>query len=336
MAKKTIAFFLSALLAVSCFPGCSTEIEPVVETTLPSAPKTVSICESLESDGKTLTMDVQVEVPDLNSLEEATLVFDENLLDKMVEELVHSQYPGLEEGTMDGDRDWSVDTPEQLLFSFSCDDDGFEAGRTGYLDVRRNLSGRDMFDDSLNRWTPYYLTPHIPNNLELTSAQAETVLSDFLSQYSCFDYEAWNMVACDAGYYQAQMRPLFEGRPVILDQVPFVGACLSAEGIFEFQGIMVLKEQSRKPIEVTYSLDEAVEQFKEDFVDDPKGNRTTLNRIYVGYISESYYDETRSLSPAWVFEYSAVEPHHNTGEEWTQHYTTVYRMKDGNPYYFNH
>lgn len=336
MAKKITALFLSVLLTVTSFSGCSTQAQPVAEATQPPAPEMMSVCESVELNGKTLTMDVQVKVPDLNQLEEATLVFDENLLDKMVEELVHSQYPGLEEGTMDGDRDWSVDTPQQLLFSFSCDDDGYEAGRTGYLDVRRNLNGQDMFDDSLYRWTPYYLTPHVPDNMEITSAKAAETFSAFLGEYSCFDYEAWNIVACNAGYYQAEMRPLYNGMPVILDQVPFVGACLSAEGIFEFQGIMVLKEQSRKPIEVTYTLDEAVKQFKEDFADDPKGDHTTLNRIYVGYISESYYDETRSLSPAWVFEYSAVKPHLNTGEESTQHYTTVYRMKDGNPYYYNY
>ena len=336
MAKKITALFLSALLAVTSFSGCSAQPEPVTEATQPAAPETVSVCESVESGGKTLTLDVQVDVPTLTGLEEVTLVFDEELLDKMVEELVHSQYPGLEEGTMDGDRNWSVDTPEQLLFSFSCEDHGFEAGRTGYVDVLRNLNGSDMFDDSLNRWTPYYLTPHIPDNMELTSTEAADVFSDFLGSYSCFDYESWNIVACDAGYYQAEMRPLYDGRPVILDQVPFVGACLSNESIFEFQGIMVLKEQSRKPIEVTMPLEEAVKQFKEDFADDPKGDHTTLNRIYVGYISESYYDETRSLSPAWVFEYSAVRPHLNTGEEWTQHYTTVYRMKDGNPYYYNY
>lgn len=336
MAKKITALFLSALLAVTSFSGCSTQAQPAAEATQPPAPERVSVCESVELNEKTLTMDVQVEVPDLTSLEEVTLVFDEELLDKMVAELVHSQYPGLEEGTMDGDRDWSVDTPEQLLFSFSCEDHGFEAGRTGYVDVLRNLNGSDMFDDSLNRWTPYYLTPHIPDNMELTSTEAADVFSDFLGSYSCFDYESWNIVACDAGYYQAEMRPLYDGRPVILDQVPFVGACLSNEGIFEFQGIMVLKEQSRKPIEVTMTLEEAVKQFKEDFADDPKGDHTTLNRIYVGYISESYYDETRSLSPAWVFEYSAVRPHLNTGEEQTQHYTTVYRMKDGNPYYYNY
>ena len=336
MTKKISALLLSALLAVTSFSGCGTQEETVTEATQPPAPERVSVFESVESGGKTLNMDVQVEIPDLTGLEEVTLVFDENLLDKMVEELVHSQYPGLEEGTMDGDRDWSVATPEQLLFSFSCDNDGFEAGRTGYLDVKRNLNGSDMFDDSLNRWTPYYLTPYIPDSMEITSIEAADVFSDFLGAYSCFDYEAWNIVACDAGYYQAQMRPLYNGRPVILDQVPFVGACLSNNGIFEFQGIVVLKEQSRNTIEVTYTLDEAIEQFKKDFADDPKGDHTTLNRIYVGYISESYYDETRSLSPTWVFEYSVVEPHPNTGEERIQYYTTAYRMKDGNPYYYNY
>ena len=343
MAKRITALFLSALLAVTSFSGCGTQAQPVAEATQPPTPEVVSVCESLESGGKTLTMDVQVEVPDLTSLEEATLVFDEELLDKMVEELVHSQYPGLEEGTMDGDRDWSVDTPQQLLFSFKCDDDGFEAGRTSYLDVLRDLNGQDVGDDERMRWTPYYMTPHIPDKLNMSSEEAAQVMADFLQQYSCFEYEAWNMVACNcrsvpdsSGYYQADLRPLYDGSPVILDQVPFVGACLSAEGIFAFQGIMALKEQSRNPIEVTMPLEEAVKQFKEDFADDPKGDHTTLNRIYVGYISESYYDETRSLSPAWVFEYSAVRPHLNTGEEWTQHYTTVYRMKDGNPYYYNY
>ena len=115
MAKKITALLLSALLAVTSFSGCSAQPEPVTEATQPAAPETVSVCESVESGGKTLTMDVQVDVPALTGLEEVTLVFDEELLDKMVEELVHSQYPGLEEGTMDGDRNWSVDTPEQLL-----------------------------------------------------------------------------------------------------------------------------------------------------------------------------------------------------------------------------
>ena len=48
MAKKTTALILSALLAVTCFTGCSTETEPVAETTLPSAPEMVSVCESME------------------------------------------------------------------------------------------------------------------------------------------------------------------------------------------------------------------------------------------------------------------------------------------------
>ena len=330
-----ILLLLCAALALSFCTGCSKE-QPVETAPASTKSQIISVVEQVMVDGKELSMDVQVAVPDLNNMEEIQLTFDESLLDKMVEELVHSQYPGLEEGTMDGYRDWSVATPGQLEFSLSCQDYGFEAGWTGYLDVLRNLNGSDMFDDSLNRWTPYYLTPHIPDNMELTSTEAADAFSDFLSSYSCFDYESWNIVACDAGYYQAQMRPLYDGRPVILDQVPFVGACLSNEGIFEFQGIMVLKEQSRKPIEAAYTLDAAVAQFKEDFADNPKGDRTTLNRVYVGYISESYYDETRSLSPAWVFEYSAVRPHLNTGEEQTLHYTTVYRMKDGNPYYYNY
>lgn len=71
----------------------------------------------------------------------------------------------------------------------SCWDRGFEAGRTYYLDVARNLNGQDMYDDELKRWTPNYMTEHIPDKLEMTSEEAADQLAAFLEQYSCFQYE---------------------------------------------------------------------------------------------------------------------------------------------------
>lgn len=337
MAKR-IALLLAAVLAMSCLTGCTRQ-EPVETAPAQMEETVVSVKENLSVDGKTLVMDTEVTVPDLNRMEEVTLCFDENLLDKMVKELVHTQYPDLEEGTMDGYRTWSVATEKQLLFSLDCEDSGFRAGWAGYLDVLRDLNGQDMGNDEHMRWTPYYLTEHIPDKLNMTSTEAAEKLSAFLEQYSCFQYEPRNVVAVNcrnepdsSGYYQADMQPYYDGRPVLVDGVPYVSACLSAEGVFTFQGMMVLKEQSRKPAEITMTLEDAVEQFKEDFADDPRGDRVTVDRISVGYVAESHYDETRVLSPAWIFEYSAVRPHLNTGEEMTQYYTSAYRMTDGSLY----
>ena len=152
---KHMGFLLAAVLVLNCLTGCTRQEARTEETVPEPAEATVvTVTEQLEAGEKSLFMDAEVEVPDLNALEEITMCFDEELLDKMVTELVHSQYPGLEEGTMDGCRSWSVETPQQLLFSFDCMDTGFDAGRVSYLDVLRDLNGQDVGDDEWMRWTP--------------------------------------------------------------------------------------------------------------------------------------------------------------------------------------
>lgn len=339
---KKIAILLVVVFAMNCLTGCSREQAPEENISTEAAiaeEATFSIKETLQLDGCTLVIDTDVLVPDLTALEEITLVFDEAALDSMVKDLVHSRYPDLEEGTMDGCRSWSVATPEQLLFSFDCDDDGFDAGWTGYLDVSRNLNGQDMDEDVLAPFIPHYLTPHIPDKLEMSSAEAGEIIAAFLEQYSCFTYEPWNVVGVNcrdvpdsSGYYQARMQPQYNGLPVYVDKVPMVGACLSANGIFEFQGILALKEQSRQSAEVNFSLEEAVAQFLVDFSDSPRGHHASVERIYLGYIAESHYDETRVLSPAWFIDYSYQETHINTGEEMTLYSTYMYRLDNGSLY----
>ncbi len=333
---KHMGFLLAAVLVLNCLTGCTRQ-EAITEETVPKPAEAtvVRVTEQLAAAGKSLSIDAEVKVPDLNSLEEITMCFDEELLDKMVTELVHSQYPGLEEGIMDGWRKWSVETPQQLLFSFDCMDTGFDAGRVGYLDVLRDLNGQDVESDASMRWTPYYITGTTPDKLKLDPVEASEEFCRFLGKYSCFEYETWNMVAVNcrrvadsSGYYQALLRPWYDGMPVYIDSVPYISTCMSAEGIFTFQGMMALKEQSRKPAEETMTLEEAVECFKEDFLADSRNDKVTVNRITAGYVAESYYDETRVLSPAWVFESARVV----TWPDNTEHVlydTDVYKMSDG-------
>lgn len=333
---KPMGLFLAAALVLNALTGCARqEVAPDMAVQEPAEAVVVKVVEQLDAGEKSLSIDTQVTVPDLNALEEVTMCFDEELLDKMVAELVHSQYPGLEERAMDGWRDWSVETPKQLLFSFDCMDSGFDAGRVHYLDVQRNLNGQDVESDAAMRWVPYYITEHIPDKLELTPAEASEAFCNFLGQYSCFAYETWNMVAVNcrreadsSGYYQAMLRPKYDGMPVCIDGVPYISACMSAEGVFTFQGMMVLKEQSRKRMEKTMPLEEAMERFKEDFLADSRSGIVTVSRITAGYVAESYYDETRVLSPAWIFE-SARTVTQPDGTEQILYDTDVYKMQDG-------
>lgn len=342
MGKRIVLILLSALLAVSCLTGCASQKK--AEETMPKAveKEIVSVSEDVEANGKTLAIHTTVEVPNLETLEEITLCFSEDTLDTMVKELVHSQYPGLQEGTMDGYRDWSVDTEERVLFTFSCEDTGFEAGRTHYVDVLRDLNGQDVESDELMRWTPYYMTEHIPDKLDMPPEEAAQELSDFLSRYSCFTYKPWNMVAVNcrndpdsSGYYQASMQPQFEGIPVYGHGALQVSACLSAEGVFTFQGIMVMEEQSRKAAQASMTLEEAVAQFQADFAEDPQGDRVTVDQIKVGYLAQAHYSGNWTLSPVWIFEYHAVSPRPDNQQDATYYDTQAYRMDNGDLYIFD-
>lgn len=336
MIKQIGLLLLSAVLTINCLAGCARQETTAQIKPEPAEPTVVRVTEQLEAEGKALTIDTAVEVPDLNALEEVTMCFSEDLLEKMVTELVHTQYPDLKEEVMDGDRSWIVETPQKLLFSFSCQDSGFDTGRIHYLDVLRNLNGQDVEGDAQMRWTPYYITTHIPDKLELTPAEASEEFCTFLKQYSYFDYKTWNMVAVNcrqeadsSGYYQAMLMPRYDGMPVCIDGVPYISACMSAEGVFTFQGIMALKEQSRQPVERAMSLEDAVERYKEDFLAESGNAKATVNCISVGYVAESYYDETRVLSPAWIFESARTSTRADNGEEYIFYETDVYKMTDG-------
>jgi len=339
MDKKIIIWLLSLFMTISCMTGCSSEEyarKEIAET------ETIAVKEEVHTGENTLVIDTTVEVPGLSSLEEITLSFDDNMLDTMVEELVHSQYPGLEEHPMDGDRKWSVATEERLLFSLGITDEGWETGRTYYLDVLRDLNGQHVEEDELNSFTPYYMTKHIPDQLEMPPEEAAKAMGESLAQYSCFSYKPWNVAAVNcwnqpdtSGYYQMRMQPQFEEVPVYGHGALQVSACMSAEGIFTFQGIMVLKEQSRKAAEVSMTLEEAVEQFKADFAEDPKGNQVTVDHIKAGYLAEAHYSGNWTLTPVWIFEYNAVRPRPYNQEDVTYYYTCAYRMKNGSLYTFD-
>lgn len=297
------------------------------ETTLPAPtqPEVVAVDREEVVDGKSLVIHTQVEMPDLDNLEDVTLVFDEEKLRAAAEDLVLSQYPNEKEqrDKAAGSRGWSVETEDRLLICLDCFDQGFEAGRLLFLDAARDRNGNGMGEDDLNAFTYGYITPHIPTGLEITGSEAGEAMGQFLSRYSCFTYQPWSLRAQDdavGGYYQAFLEPQYDGLPV---KGMKVSACLSEEGVFTFQGIMALKEQSRKRVEATMTLEQAVEAFREEL---PwfRGTAVEVVDIRLGYTARSGYAGEWILRPAWIFDYAQT-----TDRGLTQYGTLTVRMEDG-------
>lgn len=297
------------------------------ETTLPAPtrPETVAVDREEMVDGKSLVIHSQVKMPDFDNLEAVTLVFDEEAFQRAAEDLVLSRYPDAREqwDEASGSRGWSVESENRLSISLDCFDQGFEAGRLLFLDVARDRNGSGMGEDDLNAFTYGYITPHIPTGLEITGQEAVEAMGQFLSQYSCFTYRIWSLRAQDdeaGGYYQAFLEPQYEGLPV---EGLWVSACLSQEGVFTFQGVMALKAQSRKRVETTVTLEQAVEAFREEL---PwlRGTAIEVVDIRPGYTARSGYGGEWTLRPAWIFDYAQT-----TDQGLTQYGTLTIRMEDG-------
>lgn len=337
MLRRIGLLALAVILAVSGF-GCAPErsAEEATVATLVKEPEQVSVSLNETAGDRTLKMDVQVTIPDLETLETVKLAFDEELLDTMVEELAKSRFPDIQEEEVGGYRDWSVQNEEQLLFVLSCEDTGFDAGWTYYEDVADELNGQAIGEDDLKWWIPHYLTEHIPNQMGLSAAEAAKEIGDFLARYSCFAYEPWSVAAFNckndpniSGYYSARMQPYYDDLPVYGEQQMKISAHMSAEGVFGFQGVLLLKEQERAAIQQAMPLDAAVEQFQKDFAAGAIEGSVTVDRINIGYIARSGYQGNYTLSPAWVFECTELPENTEGANSTTDYHTYAYLLETG-------
>lgn len=334
--RKVFILTLAAVMVLGCFSGCGREQAQIPEETA-CVPQNVSVNTQAELEGKTLTIDTQVTLPDLSKLEKITLSFDEEAFQRAGQELVLAQYPHLkEEYKEDGSAGWSEITEEGLGIIFDGWKDGFEAGRCYYENLNRELNGQSIGDDGVLAFEPYYLTEHIPNKLGMTSGEAAERIAGELVKYSCFTYEPWNVTACNirekpesSGYYSAIMQPHFDGWPVYGHGALRASTHMSAEGLFAFQGIMVLKERERTPVSCTMDLDTAVERFREEFVEVALRDRIVVDRITAGYLASSEYDGTWTLHPAWVFEYRDMNEDHEYNS------VCAYKMETGTLFILN-
>lgn len=303
-----------------------------------------AISRFVQMGDKSLTIDAVLSPVDLNKMPEIRLSFDKNTLTKMVNDIVLVKYPQVTESIMDGNSLWSILRDDgSVELSFSCSPEGLFSGLVFYVDAERDVTGENLDPDG-SIWIPHYITQLKPDDISFSAKEAGNRICSLLSGYSCFDYAPRSIVAqydrqLGKGCYHLWLQPFFEGAPVYGNGISWVWAFMSQEDLFQFQGTMVLMENSRRTLEHYYSLGDALNTFEASLPAYAYGNEITCKSISVGYIADrdpaNPQSDIVTLSPAWIFECTDVKsgPEHGektmyyycyvlleTGEFWSQTY----------------
>lgn len=237
-----------------------------------------------------------------------TLEVDEEAWRAMGRELVMPRFPQIQGELNSGTREIIVTDPAtgNLLLDFDCAGDG-TPGSLHYLDVQRNLNGSGL-DDAGSFLKAHYLTPIVPQGMEMTGEEAARRAAELLSDYSCFQFTPWNVQAeYDAqkqqGCYRIALQPEYQGIPVYDAEVQ---AFYSNDGLFSCQGMLLLKECRRTAVGNPVPLEQAIESFVNTIPELTSQSQVRCTAILPGYVAAAEGEEV-TLSPAWVFECQASE-----------------------------
>ena len=207
--------------------------------------------------------------------------------------------------------------------------------------MANDINSDIMEEEEMSSFFPHYITQEHPPLLNISAEEAAEEASQILARYSCFTYSPWNVVAYNAekeggsGAYRMELQPLYNGVPVFDQyrtdrdehlQSAKITTWMSAEGMFSFQGNLLLKEIGKTDIAQALSLECAVEKLIEDFSIYAIGKSVYVTGICAGfYLQGTSADNTCTLIPGWAFECrdSAEKSSHE------RQYTCFYDFESG-------
>lgn len=282
--RKWIACFL--LLTLSCgLAACGTKApEPagMVQTTAPEE-TSFSIQETVGEQ----TLLVKAEARPETLGECIYLTYDEAAAEQLFRKVVGSEENLRKENETEQGKGmiWSTDSAEP--------------GSVYYQGLARDRNGSSLEDGPICESNDS--TQQIPAGMGKTGQETAEETAAFLHEYSCLAFAPWNVQAMedDQGYYYMNLRCLFEGKKILGD-IPIVTAAVSPEGLFSFDGPILLKEERREEIGEPLTLAAAVEKLKTDFAGYSLAKTVTIDRISLQYYAEKTA-EGWILHPAWVF-----------------------------------
>lgn len=321
MQKKTsMVYVVICLFSLFILSACSKSGEEkeltqtAVKTVQESTPKEIK--DETSADGKKLIIDAPVELGNIMKVSEINLAFSEEKLSKIVDELIYSKYPDAVKNSEDTYTTyWCSSADPSTNVSVVAD----ISGRVSYMDKNRDLScGLSETEHLLEDG---FITELTPSNMNLSTQEAVQEAANFLSKYSCFTFSPWNVMAANnsdpdkSGYYYISMEAAFDGIPICHRTNPGelgidAYALLSNEGIFQFEGGLLLEPTEVKPVEHLVPLDDIISNVKESFSLLFTGDLVKIDRISLKYAPEQLEEGGVRLRPAWCF--SCVDSRNET------------------------
>lgn len=254
-----------------------------------------------------------------HSLGNVTMESDVQLWEKMGRELLVERYPQLEAELSSGNTDIFLSDPEPYrpLLSFSCSATG--VGQLYFDDYLLEMGGRDL-DEAGTHHQPHYITSIIPDGMTMTGEEAGQAVAELMSNYSCFRFTPWNVVAhydqqTGQGCYLVDLQPEYQGIPVY-ETLSY--AYYSNQGLFASQGLMMLKETGWEPLSSSLSLEQAVASVVNNIPEASFCDSIQCDIVRLGYVKQEQ-EGAVTLTPAWVFECSGTQ----SGQEYI-HYFNIY------------
>lgn len=254
-----------------------------------------------------------------NSLGNVKMEGDVQLWEKMGRELLVERYPQLEAELSSGNTDIFLSDPEPYrpLLSFSCSATG--VGQLYFDDYLLEMGGRDL-DEAGTHHQPHYITSIIPDGMTMTGEEAGQAVAELMSNYSCFRFTPWNVVAhydqqTGQGCYLVDLQPEYQGIPVY-ETLSY--AYYSNQGLFASQGLMMLKETGWEPLSSSLSLEQAVASVVNNIPEASFCDSIQCDIVRLGYVKQEQ-EGAVTLTPAWVFECSGTQ----SGQEHV-HYFNIY------------
>lgn len=254
-----------------------------------------------------------------HSLGNVKMEGDVQLWEKMGRELLVERYPQLEAELNSGNTDIFLSDPEPYrpLLSFSCSATG--VGQLYFDDYLLEMGGRDL-DEAGTHHQPHYITSIIPDGMTMTGEEAGQAAAELMSNYSCFRFTPWNVVAhydqqTGQGCYLVYLQPEYQGIPVY-ETIP--NAYYSNQGLFASQGLMMLKEAGWEPLSSPLSLEQAVASVVNNIPEASFCDSIQCDIVRLGYVKQEQ-EGAVTLPPAWVFECSGTQ----SGQEHV-HYFNIY------------
>jgi hypothetical protein len=283
-----------------------------------------------------ISINADVSVPEVESINRIVFIFDEDNMNRIVNEWLLPAYPDAKTHTDESyDYGWGTSKEDgSVLMGFSADRDG----RIGFVDASKDINGSE---EEYHPLGIRYITNEIPLGMNIDAQEAEKTAITFVEKYAPFKYSALkisdvNDKQRNKGYYEIYLQPEYRKIPVCValscdgyNPSLFFEVCISAEGIFSFQGISNLKEIDCKSVENIMSFDSIMEYFSNDIAVLAIGTDVRVNNIYLAYIPEcdNSANPEIKLIPAWCFEYtdSRIED----GQKVDMKFTVAYSVENG-------